>query len=97
MLSSDLSIYTDPKIEIQWRVLIQRANGRNFSHALSVHSGDSGEEVMKKLRRLYIENTPVGHRVLSQTILMRRPVVAVVRLTAVCPQRLTFGVLNCYP
>ena len=86
MLSNNSSIPTVLESEIQWRVLIQRANGRNIPHAFSIRSRDSGEEVMKKLHRLYIEGTTAFHRIFIQTILMRRPVVSIVRITAVCPE-----------
>ena len=86
MLSNNISMLTDTEPEIQWRVLIQRANGRNIPHALAMRSRDSGEEVMKKLRRLYIEETTAFHRIFTQTMLMRRPVVSIVRITAVCPE-----------
>ena len=86
MLSKNSSIPTELESEIQWRVLIQRANGRNIPHALGIRSRDSGEEVMKKLRRLYIEETTAFQRMFSQTILMRIPIVSIVRITAVCPE-----------
>lgn len=87
------SIQADVGPELKWRVLIQRTNGRNIPYALGIHGRDSGEEVMKKLRRLYIEETNRSYRVFAQTILMRKPVVSVVRITAVCPQTLAFLIL----
>ena len=89
MISNSVSINAEQSSEITWRVLIQRTNGRNIPHALNIQTHDSGEEVMKNLRRLYLQETAALYRILTQTILMRRPVVSIVRITAVCPSRLT--------
>ena len=96
MLCNSISIHSNLESEMQWRVLIQRPSGRCFSHPFGILSRDSGEEVMKKIWRLYIQETTESYRIFAQTILMRRPVISVVRITAVSLERPAFEAHTSY-
>lgn len=68
----------------KWQILVQKLDGQINSRVVEFDSRQTGDQVMRRIQHEVKGLTSTLERLLSQTVLLRRPVVYVAKTSSVC-------------
>ena len=76
---------SEQDMHTRWRVIFERLNGELYCDEIGISTHDTGADTMHKLKNEYKSQTGLWTAVLMATVLLRKPVLELVKLTSVWP------------